>query len=158
MARRLNNSAWLLVSLIVIVLDQSSKWLAGSFLHYNAPVEVLPFFNLTLRFNLGAAFSFLGDAGGWQIIFLSAVSLLVSGFLIAWLLLTQFATRWLPFAISLIVGGALGNLIDRLRLKFVIDFFDFHLAGWHFATFNVADAAVSVGAVIIIILMLLKRE
>jgi signal peptidase II len=135
---------WLLLASGIIVLDQITKqWVLGSFLlHEQRPVT--DFFNLVLVFNSGAAFSFLANAGGWQKWFFVVLALVIS----AWLLvmLRQHAReRLLPTALALVLGGALGNVIDRLRFDAVVDFLDFHVAGWHWPAFNVADSAITVG-------------
>lgn len=142
---------WLTLSLLIVIIDQVTKYLVLSHLHYSEPVHVFPFLNLTLRFNTGAAFSFLGNENGWQVALFAGVSVLVSIALVVWLCRIQRNAIFLALPISLILGGALGNLIDRLRLGYVVDFFDFHVGTWHFATFNVADSAVTVGAVLLIL-------
>ncbi len=146
---------WLLCSVVVIALDQLSKHWAVMHLT-QGPVTVLPFLNFYLAFNYGAAFSFLSNPGGWTGYLFLAVALAVSGVLSVWLWRTPASEKWKAFAISAIIGGAIGNVIDRLWHGFVIDFIDFHVAGWHFATFNVADAAISVGAAILIVVMLFE--
>jgi signal peptidase II len=134
---------WL--SLIVLILDQIIKsWVQMVLIPYER-VPVLPFFNLTLVFNKGAAFSFLSDAGGWQRGFLIALTSGVAVVLAVWLMRTSPRERLLAFGLALIIGGALGNLIDRIFLGQVVDFLDFHWAGWHWPAFNVADSAISVG-------------
>lgn len=148
MIKNNNNHAlpWLWLSAIVIVFDQLTKHFVLRHLSYDQVVNALPFLNITLRFNRGAAFSFLGDASGWQIYLLAGISVVVSLLLIIWLSRLH-RRQWLTAVpLSLILGGALGNLIDRLRFGYVVDFIDFHVGAWHFATFNIADAAVSIGA------------
>lgn len=141
---------WLGLSAIVIALDQISKfWMLVHF-HLMESLAVTPFFNLFLVFNPGASFSFLADAGGWQKWFFTILALSVSLWLL--MLLRQHAQeRLLPTALSLILGGALGNVIDRLRLGAVVDFLDFHFAGHHFPAFNVADSAISIGVALMLI-------
>jgi signal peptidase II len=135
---------WLLLAVGVIVLDQSSKiWVLGSFNLHEQRV-VTDFFNLVLVFNSGAAFSFLAGAGGWQKWFFVVLALVISGWLTV--ILRQHANeKLLPLALSLILGGALGNVVDRLRFDAVVDFLDFHLAGYHWPAFNVADSAITLG-------------
>ena len=145
---------WFWLSIAVVLLDQLSKYFALRHLTFNDPLVLLPFFNLTLAFNPGASFSFLGNAGGWQVYLFSGLSFLVALALLIWLGRVPRSDRLMAAALSLIIGGALGNLIDRLHYGFVIDFFDFHLGGWHFAIFNVADSAICVGAFLLIINML----
>jgi signal peptidase II len=140
----------LLVALGVILFDQITKlWVLQSF----APGEVLPvtpFFNLVLVFNPGAAFSFLADHAGWQRWFFALIALGISGWIL-WQLKTLQPKSLFSIALALIMGGALGNLIDRLWLGMVVDFIDLHVAGWHWPAFNVADSAVCVGAALYVL-------
>lgn len=152
------NIVWLFVSAIVVALDQFSKYWVLQHLQFQQPYGLSSFFSLNLNFNQGAAFSFLSNSGGWQIHFFQAVSIVVSGILIIWLLTLNSNQLLKPLALSLIIGGAIGNLVDRIRLHYVVDFFDFHINSWHFATFNVADAAVCVGAFFLILTMMLQRD
>ena len=139
-----------LVALAVIVLDQLTKlWVFNTFVPGES-VTVTPFFNLVLVFNPGAAFSFLAEHAGWQRWFFSLIALGISGWII-WQLRSVKPNAWLSLALALIMGGALGNLIDRLWLGMVIDFIDIHAAGWHWPAFNVADSAVCVGAVLYVL-------
>lgn len=140
---------YLFITIAVILLDQFTKYLAVINLEPYTPVPMVPFFNLTLVFNPGAAFSLLNQ-GGWQQGFLFITSLLMSGVLLAWLLLGQH-TVWRALALSLILGGAVGNLWDRVTLGFVIDFLDVYVQDWHWPTFNVADSAISLGMVGLVI-------
>ena len=114
--------------------------------------------NFTLGFNRGAAFSFLGSQNGWQLYLLSAVSLLAAIVFIVWLFKLKPQEKLKAFAIALIIGGALGNFIGRAFVHQVTDFIDFHIGAWHYAAFNVADAAVCVGAVLLILEALFKRS
>ena len=140
----------LLVVLVTVFLDQCSKlWVLNSFVPGEA-ISVTPFFNLVLVFNPGAAFSFLADHAGWQRWFLSVIALAISGWII-WQLRQMRSWSWLGFGMALIMGGALGNLIDRLWLGMVIDFIDIHAAGWHWPAFNIADSAVCVGAALYVL-------
>jgi signal peptidase II len=140
---------WL--SLAVIVLDQVSKvWIQAVFEPYEV-LEVLPFFNLVLVFNTGAAFSFLGDAGGWQRWFFIVLAVLVSLVLLAWLRRLGEAERLTGWGLALVLGGALGNVIDRILLGHVVDFLDFHWAGWHWPAFNVADSAITCGVILLLL-------
>lgn len=142
---------WLWLSLLVIVLDQLTKLWASSGLNYGEPVAILPSFNLTLMFNTGAAFSFLNDAGGWQRWLFAIIAIAVSTVLMLWLRRLGSAQRWLAVALALVLGGALGNLIDRLYLGYVIDFVDVYYDRWHWPAFNVADSAIFIGVVMLII-------
>ena len=149
---------WYAVAVLVIVLDQYTKLLAESDLDYGRPVEVFSWFNLTLQYNTGAAFSFLSDAGGWQRYFFSAVALLISVALVIWLYTMPRSDKLLAAALALILGGALGNLWDRLVLGHVVDFISVHYGGYYFPAFNIADAAISVGAALMIFDSLFGRQ
>ncbi len=146
---------WFSLSLLVIVLDHIAKWSASAMLTYGVPVEVLPFFNLTLAHNKGAAFSFLSDAGGWQRWLFTAIAVGVSLFLAFWLKRVK-GQRLLSWALALILGGALGNLIDRVVLGYVVDFISVHYGGWYFPAFNIADSAITIGAGLLILDMFLN--
>lgn len=153
----LSSLRWFLFSIFVILLDQASKYWITHSLQVEESMRLSPFFNFTLRYNQGGAFSFLREAGGWQIIFLSAVSILVIIALSIWLLRLHYPNTWTACALSLVIGGAAGNLIDRLRLGNVIDFFDFHIGDWHYATFNVADSAIVIGIIMLLLQNFLKK-
>lgn len=141
---------WLVLAVALIAIDQASKqWVVARFL-YGETLVVTSFFNLVFVLNPGASFSFLADAGGWQKWFFVVLALGVSAWLIA--MLRQHAgERLLPLALSLILGGALGNVIDRLRFGAVVDFLDFHFAGYHWPAFNAADSAITVGVALMLI-------
>lgn len=141
----------LAVALVILILDQVTKIWAEHSLTLFAPVELTSFFNLTLVYNPGAAFSFLSTAGGWQRWALSAIAAALSLLIIVWLTRMPRRATLTVTALGLILGGALGNLADRLRIGQVVDFLDFHFAGIHWPAFNVADAAITVGAVMMII-------
>ena len=135
---------WLALAGIVIVLDQATKALIMGSWVLGESVTVTSFFNIVFVFNAGASFSFLADAGGWQRWLFVSLALVISVWLFA--LLRQHAReKLLPMALAMILGGALGNVIDRLRFGAVVDFLDFFAAGWHFPAFNIADSAISVG-------------
>lgn len=138
---------WYALAIVVVVLDLYTKSLASSALEYAQPVKVLSWFNLTLQHNEGAAFSFLSDAGGWQRFFFSAVALVISAVLVRWLYVLPREQRLLAVSLGLILGGALGNLWDRMTLGYVVDFISVHYQGSYFPAFNLADSAISVGAV-----------
>lgn len=144
---------WLWIALAVLLLDQWTKGLVAGSLRLYEQIELLPFFNITLAYNEGAAFSFLAGAGGWQRWFFSIAAVVASVVILVWLLRGRDGPV-VATALSLILGGALGNLWDRIVLGHVVDFLDFHWAGWHFPAFNVADSAITVGAALIIIDML----
>lgn len=145
---------WLWLSALVIVLDQFSKYLISGSMQLRQSIEMLPFFNLTLLHNTGAAFSFLADAGGWQRWFLTLIALAVSAVIILWLKRLPAADKWQAAALSLILGGALGNVIDRMRLGYVVDFLDFYYQQWHWPAFNIADSAITAGVAILVIVIL----
>ncbi|ADE12317.1 signal peptidase II [Sideroxydans lithotrophicus] len=142
-------SRWLLVSIVVIVLDQLSKAAVSSHFVYGESMAVLPFFNLVLAHNTGAAFSFLSEAGGSQRWLFSAIAIVASVW-IFWLLRKHHAQKLFCFALAFILGGALGNLIDRIAYGYVVDFLDFYWGGYHFAAFNLADSAITCGAGLLI--------
>ncbi len=150
---------WYLLALVVIVLDHLSKWMASSALEYGQPVVLLPVLDLTLLHNRGAAFSFLSDAGGWQRWFFAAIALGVSGWIAWWLRSLPAGKAWLAMALALILGGALGNLIDRVLLGYVVDFISVHWGPHYFPAFNIADSAITVGAAMMVIdTLFLERE
>ena len=129
-----------------MLVDRYSKSWVVAHLTFQEPLEVLSYFNLTLAYNTGAAFSFLHSASGWQNIFFSGMAFIISTAVIVWLYKTPARERWLCAALALILAGAIGNAWDRLLYGYVIDFLDFHYQGWHFAIFNIADSAICVGA------------
>jgi signal peptidase II len=133
----------------IIVLDQLTKYLCNMLLTYNQPTPVFPGLDLLLVYNTGAAFSFLSDVGGWQRWILAAVSLGVSLGISVWLWRLPRQQVLLGFALTLVLGGALGNLYDRVVLGHVIDFISVYVGDWRFATFNIADSAISVGAALL---------
>jgi len=133
----------------IVALDQLTKYLCNSLLAYSQPLPVFPGFDLLLVYNTGAAFSFLSDAGGWQRWILAGISLLVSAGISVWLWRLPRKQVMLGVALTLVLGGALGNLYDRVVLGHVIDFISVYAGDWRFATFNIADAAISVGAVLL---------
>ena len=144
---------WLWLSGLVLVLDQASKWIMTSWLSLYETVAVMPFFNLTMAHNTGAAFSFLAQAGGWQRWFFAAVAAVVSVVLLVWLKRLTATAKLEAVSISLILGGAIGNLVDRISLGYVVDFLDFYnyYGSYHFPAFNIADSAICIGAVLLII-------
>lgn len=142
---------WLWLSVFIIVVDQWTKYLIVHHLAFGRPIKIFPWLNLTLHYNTGAAFSFWGTEGGWQIYLFALISLIVSVFLMIWLSRIQHSDKLKAVGLSLVVGGALGNFIDRVRLGYVIDFIDFHIKDWHYATFNIADGAICAGVFLLII-------
>ncbi|MGL5743254.1 MAG: signal peptidase II [Legionella sp.] len=149
---------WFTLSFVIVVLDQASKYLAGVLLTPYKPVPIFPMFNITLAYNTGAAFSFLSGAGGWHRWFFAGFSLIVSIMLAIWLYRTAHQLRLLSAGISLILGGAAGNLIDRAFHGYVIDFIDIYYKHHHFATFNVADSAICIGAGFFILDLFVNKQ
>ena len=141
---------WLGIAAIVLILDQLSKVTIVKLFEYGESLFVTPFFNLVLVYNKGAAFSFLADSGGWQRYFFTLVGLAAAIFII-YLMRKHPDQKRFCGSLALILGGAIGNVIDRLVYGHVIDFLDFHVAGSHWPAFNIADSAICVGAVLFII-------
>lgn len=156
---RLNRGAdwrrWLISVALILGLDQLTKLMVTSSLTLGAEVPVTSYFNLVFVLNPGAAFSFLADAGGWQRWFFTGLTLVVVGVLL-FLIRKSPQQALFCLAASLIMGGALGNLVDRLMIGAVIDFLDFHVGGWHWPAFNLADSAITVGAALFILDELLR--
>lgn len=142
---------WLWVSAVVIVLDRVTKALAVSKLIYGQPAHVFPGLNLTLAFNTGAAFSFLSSADGWQRWLFVGIALVVSAAIVGWLWRVPKGAVWMPLALTLVLGGALGNVWDRFQYGYVIDFIDVYYRSYHWPAFNIADSAITVGAVMLLI-------
>ncbi|MGB5652013.1 MAG: signal peptidase II [Sedimenticolaceae bacterium] len=139
------------ISVVVVVLDQFSKfWMLASFDEYEV-LTVWPVFNLTLVFNTGAAFSFLSDAGGWQRWFFVAIGVVVSAVMVVWLGKLQARERLTAYGLAFVIGGAIGNLIDRVWLGKVVDFLQWHWQDWYWPSFNLADSAITLGVVLLLI-------
>lgn len=151
---------YLWVSALVAALDQLAKYAATTYLAGPGEVRLLPILNLTLVHNTGAAFGFLSGASGWQNVLFAGIAVVACVAIVMMLRGLKPGDWVLAVALTLILGGAIGNLIDRLVYGHVIDFIDFHFGGWHFWTFNVADSAITIGAVVLIAdaLGLLKRK
>ena len=149
---------WYWLAGVVLVLDQGSKRLADSLLGPHDVVSLLPFLALRKTYNPGAAFSFLSDASGWQRWFFSGLAVLIIGVLVAWLRRLPPGQSRVALALALILGGAAGNLIDRVLYGHVIDFIDLYYGTWHWPTFNIADSAITLGAVLLILDALLGRR
>ncbi|MCH8867901.1 MAG: lipoprotein signal peptidase [Proteobacteria bacterium] len=144
--------AWISVALLVVVADQVTKWAIVEWVPLYGKVPINSFINLTHQQNSGAAFSFLAGASGWQRWFFVTLATLVSGFIAHWLWRIRMQGPLVLMAgLSLVLGGAVGNLIDRMRSGYVTDFFQVWFGNWAFPSFNVADAAISVGAALLII-------
>jgi len=146
-----HNLVWVGLSIVAIILDQWTKWIASTSLNYADPVPVLPFLNWTLLHNYGAAFSFLSDAGGWQRYFFTSLAALVSVIFVFWLMRMPKTVKVLPLAVALILGGAVGNLIDRVALGYVVDFIHVYYNNSHFPAFNIADSAITLGTILLLI-------
>ena len=149
---------WYGLALLLVVLDQYTKFLATESLDYGRPVPVFFWFNLTLQHNMGAAFSFLHDASGWQRYFFSIVASVISVGLVIWLYLLPRDQRLLAVSLAFILGGALGNLWDRVALGYVVDFISVHYGGWYFPAFNIADSAITLGAGLMLFDSFLARD
>ncbi|MEW5943894.1 MAG: signal peptidase II [Pseudomonadota bacterium] len=146
---------WLALSAVVIVLDQITKIWVTQIFSYGDSRPVTSFFNLVLAHNTGAAFSLLAEAGGWQRVFFTAIAVIAS-VVIVWLLRKHRGQFLFSLALSLVLGGALGNLIDRVRFGYVVDFLDFYYGNYHWPAFNVADMAIT-GGVILLVLDSLRK-
>jgi signal peptidase II len=157
-------SRWLLLSLMVLLLDQTTKQFAEVLLNPYEPVPFLPYFDLTLMYNKGAAFSFLSDQGGWQRWFFVVLALVVTGVLMVWLRRLKPQEKWVALSLALIIGGAVGNVIDRILYGQVIDFIDVYYYGetclpgfagvagaCHWPAFNIADSAIFLGVVVMLV-------
>ncbi|WP_281560157.1 signal peptidase II [Thalassomonas sp. RHCl1] len=142
---------WIWLTLVFLVIDQVTKyWVAGSMDLYQS-IKVTAFFNITYVHNLGAAFSFLADQAGWQRWFFAAIATVASVIFVIWLAKTPKENKSLSIAFALMLSGALGNLFDRVLLGYVIDFLDFYVGSYHWPAFNVADSAIFVGAVLMVL-------
>ena len=141
---------WLWLAVLAIVLDFVSKQLAETYLTFAQPVYVLPVFDLTLLYNRGAAFSFLANEGGWQRWFFAVIAIGVSAVLTVWLMKLKPNEKLLSIALALVIGGAIGNLYDRLAYGHVIDFIHLHWDNNYFPAFNIADSAISLGAAMLL--------
>ena len=151
MQLKTSNLSWLLLTLLIIVLDQVSKHAALQWLSLNQALPVVPGFNLTLVYNYGAAFSFLSDAGGWQRYFFIILTAIISVVLLIWLARLPAGRAMLASALALVLGGAAGNLWDRLQYGYVVDFIEVYYDKWSWPVFNIADSAITVGAALLIL-------
>jgi len=149
--KRTHPAAWLWLSLVVIVLDQATKFLVTRFLDLYERVEVLPVLDFTLLHNTGAAFSMLAGASGWQRWFFIGLAAVVSVVLTVWIWRIPRGEKLLPLALALILGGAIGNVIDRIWHGYVVDFIHAHWGDAYFPAFNIADSAITIGAVLLIL-------
>lgn len=141
---------WLALSIVVVILDQLTKSAITSNFQYGETKVILSWFNLVLAHNTGAAFSFLANAGGWQRWFFIVLTVVVTAVLL-WMLRGAKQNRLLSIALALVIGGAIGNLIDRAMYGYVVDFVQWHAAGYYWPAFNVADSAICLGAAALIV-------
>jgi len=159
MARASSSSAgwlpWLGLALIVMIADQFTKVLILGYYRLGDATYVTSFFNVVRAHNTGAAFSFLAAASGWQRCLFTAIGLAAALFIV-WMLRSHAGQRLFSFALACILGGAVGNVVDRLLHGYVVDFLDFHLGNWHFPAFNLADSAITLGAICLILDELLR--
>lgn len=159
---KFNRWCWLLLSLGVIFLDQITKWWASTYLKIFSSVPVVSIFkvgfDLELRHNKGAAFSFLDSASGWQRWFFVGLAILICGIIFVWLGRLSKSKQWESCALALILGGALGNVIDRIVHGYVIDFIVLYYEKSQFPAFNIADSAISIGAVLLILDIILEKK
>jgi len=141
---------WLGLALLILIADQFTKVLILGYYKLGDATYVTSFFNVVRVHNSGAAFSFLAGAGGWQRWLFTGIGVAAALFII-WMLKSHAGQKLFSFALACILGGAIGNVIDRSLYGYVVDFLDFHVAGWHFPAFNVADSAITIGAVFLIL-------
>jgi signal peptidase II len=146
---------WLGLALIILIADQFTKVLILGYYKLGDSTYVAPFFNIVRAHNTGAAFSFLAGAGGWQRWLFTGIAVAAT-LLILWMLSRHSHQKLFSFALACVLGGAVGNLIDRLLHGYVVDFLQFHAGGWYFPAFNVADAGITIGAVCLILDELLR--
>ena len=147
----IENLKFLSLSVLIIILDQLTKWFAVMHLLIGAPKPVLPFLNFTLAYNTGIAFSWFASPGQWHTAVIFWSTLIIVFILFLWLLKLPAEDRAKKICIGLIIGGAIGNMVDRVSMGYVIDFVDFYIGSWHYATFNVADTAICMGALFLMI-------
>jgi len=141
---------WLWLSLLAVILDQASKLTIASSMQLYQSIDIMPFFKLTYVHNTGAAFSFLSEAGGWQRWFFAGLAMAISVVIAVWLTRLKKHETLLAVALALVLGGAIGNLIDRLAYGYVIDFLDVYYQSWHWPAFNIADSAITLGVILML--------
>lgn len=142
---------WIWIAVVVVILDQLTKYIASTSLEMHQPIAVMPMFNWTLMHNTGAAFSFLANESGWQRWFFAVIAVVVSVVIVLWIKRLEQHEKWQAAALALILGGAVGNVIDRIYLGYVVDFIQVYYQQWYWPAFNVADSAISIGVAMIII-------
>lgn len=155
---KIGNLRWMWLSWLIFIIDQSAKWMAIRYLYFGEPVKVTSFLSWVLDYNYGAAFGFLNNAGGLQRWLFIVIAVIVSSFIVTWLAKIPRKQNLQSSALALILGGALGNLWDRIFHSYVIDFIYFHVNSWHFAIFNIADTAVTCGAVLFALTFLIESK
>jgi signal peptidase II len=141
---------WLALAVVILILDQFTKTLILGYYKLGDATYVTSFFNIVRAHNTGAAFSFLADAAGWQRWFFTVIGVAAALFIV-WMLRSHAGQKLFSFAMALILGGAIGNVVDRMMHGYVVDFLDFHLAGRHFPAFNIADSAITIGAICLVL-------
>jgi signal peptidase II len=163
--RNANMLKWVWLSVVVVFLDQLTKWMVNANFEVYEKLPVMPHLNLTLTYNTGAAFGFLNDQSGWQQIFFAVLAIGISAYILYWLKQLKENQLWTSIGLALVLSGAIGNLIDRILQSKVTDFIDFYidwdvffLSNGHFATFNVADIAISIGAILLVIISLFIKD
>lgn len=149
---------WLWISVIVLIVDHITKVLAQKYLSLYEPLPVIPSFNLTLTYNRGSAFAFLDSASGWQVWMFGMIAIFVSIAILIWLYRLSAKQKWVSIALTLIVGGALGNLWDRFSYGHVIDFIQVYISHYSWPVFNIADSAICIGAVMLFIDSVWKKK
>ena len=142
---------WIWLAIVIVVFDQLTKYIASTSLEMHQPIAVMPMFNWTLMHNPGAAFSFLANEDGWQRWFFATIAVVVSVVIFLWIKKLEQHEKWQAIALALILGCAVGNVIDRIWLGYVVDFIQIYYQQWYWPAFNIADSAISIGVVMIII-------
>lgn len=142
---------WIWIAVVVVIMDQLTKYIASTSLEMYQPIAVMPMFNWTLMHNPGAAFSFLANESGWQRWFFAVIAVVVSIVIVLWIKRLEQHEKWQAIALALILGGAVGNVIDRIYLGYVVDFIQVYYQQWYWPAFNIADSAISIGVAMIII-------
>ncbi len=142
---------WLGLSFLAVLLDQLSKLLIADNMQLYQSINIMPYVNLTYVHNTGAAFSFLSEAGGWQRWFFAALAIVIGSVIAVWLSRLKAHETLMAVSLSLVLGGAIGNLIDRLAYGYVIDFLDIYVQSWHWPAFNIADSAITLGVVLMLL-------
>ena len=156
MLSKISMLRWGIIAVVILLIDQASKWLVLRHLDLEEAVQVMPGFNLQLAFNKGAAFGFLSQHSGWQRFLFVGLAIFVSISILVWLYRLNQKQFLDGLALSVILGGALGNLLDRIRFGQVIDFIDIYYQNWHWYTFNIADIAICIGAAILMLTLFVK--